>query len=54
MKGVPSSNKNGLAEAARRIAVVKRTGETVLNLFGIDANRAKYGKTQDAARQGCK
>jgi hypothetical protein len=33
---MPSSNKNGLAEAERRIAEAKRTGETVLNLSGLD------------------
>ena len=33
---MPSSNKNGLAEAERRIAEAKRTGETVLNLSDLD------------------
>ena len=36
MKGMPSSNKNGLAEAEHRITVAKRTGETVLNLSDLD------------------
>jgi hypothetical protein len=33
---MPSSEKNGLAEAERRIAETKRTGETALNLSGLD------------------
>jgi hypothetical protein len=33
---MPSSNKNGLAEAERRIAEAMRTGETVLNLSNLD------------------
>ena len=33
---MPSSNKNGLAEAERRIAETKRTEETALNLSGLD------------------
>jgi hypothetical protein len=33
---MPSSNKNGLAEAERRIAETKRMGETVLNLSDLD------------------
>jgi Leucine rich repeat len=33
---MPSSNKNGLAEAERRIAEAKRTGETVLNVSDLD------------------
>jgi hypothetical protein len=36
MKGMPSSNKNGLAEAEHRITVVKRRGETVLNLSDLE------------------
>jgi Leucine rich repeat len=33
---MPSSNKNGLAEAERRIAEAKCTGKTVLNLSDLD------------------
>jgi hypothetical protein len=33
---MPSSNKNGLAEAERRIAEAKRTGKTVMNLSNLD------------------
>jgi hypothetical protein len=33
---MPSSNKNGLAEAERRIAEAERTGEPVLNLSDLD------------------
>jgi Family of unknown function (DUF6625)/Leucine rich repeat len=33
---MPSCNKNGLAEAERRIAEAKRTGKTVLNLSDLD------------------
>jgi hypothetical protein len=33
---MPLPNKNGLAEAERRIADAKRTGETVLNLSDLD------------------
>jgi Leucine-rich repeat (LRR) protein len=33
---MPPSNKNGLAEAERRIAEAKRTGATELDLSGLD------------------